>query len=163
MTGSSRIVILIASAVCYALAFPPLGLVPLALAGVGGLIWSLAEVTPRGAFARGLLWGLLVFGTGLSWLWNIFHAFCVPLWLLLALFPALFAWLVARARMRGLHGLSLAVYTALAWCGTEFIRCELMPLRFPWMNLGLALEPWPLVSLIGVYGLGLVAMLAVAG
>jgi apolipoprotein N-acyltransferase len=51
---------------------------------------------------------------------------------------------------------------ALAWCATEFIRCELMPLRFPWMSAGLALEPWPLVSWIGVYGLGLVMVFAVA-
>lgn len=57
----------------------------------------------------------------------------------------------------------MAAFIALAWCAMEFIRCELMPLRFPWMSAGLALEPWPLVSWIGVYGLGLVIALTVAG
>ncbi len=106
----------------------------------------------------GFGWGMLAFGTALSWIWNIFGPLSILLWGILAFFPAIFGWLVALAQQRGVKaGWPQALFIALAWTGTEFLRCELMPLNFPWMNLGLALEPWPLVSWIGVYGLGFMA------
>lgn len=163
MSESIRILVLLLSAVVYALAFPPHDWRPLVLVGLGGFFWSLQGCTTGQACLYGLLWGLVTFAFGLSWLWNLFSGFAVLLWLILALFPAAFAMLCASAQMRGLGGWSLAAFFALTWCAMEFIRCELMPLRFPWMSVGLALEPWPLVSWIGVYGLGLVIALIVAG
>jgi len=157
-----RIAVLIASAVAYALSFPPVGLGPLVLVAMGGLIWALKGCSQGMAFVWGLVWGVLAFGVGLSWFSNIFHVMALPLWGVLALFPAVFGALVALSRQRGLQGVKLAIYIALAWTGTEFVRCELMPLRLPWLHVGLALEPWPLVSWIGVYGLGWVAVSLVA-
>jgi apolipoprotein N-acyltransferase len=80
----------------------------------------------------GYWWGVLPFGTGLSWMWNIFGPLSLLLWGILAVFPAMFGWLVALALQRGMKG----------W--------------------GLALEPWPLVSWVGVYGLGFLSMLTLA-
>lgn len=100
---------------------------------------------------------MIAFGTGLSWMWGLFGPFAVLLWAVLAFYPAVFGWLIAQARRRELGQGWLALFVALAWSGTEFLRCEVMPLRFPWLHLGLALEPWPLVSWIGIYGLGFVA------
>jgi len=161
MEHVNRFILLIASAAAYALAFPPFGWWPLALFSVALLAGILDGARPIHGLMAGYWWGMLAFGTGLSWLWNIFGTFSILLWGILAVFAALFGWLVALARQRGMNGWRLALFTALAWTGTEFVRCELMPLRFPWMNLGLALEPWPLVSWVGVYGLGFVAVLVI--
>ena len=163
MPALPRQLVPILGGVLYALSFPPHGWVPLVFVGLGMLVWSLRDVTITQAFRRGLIWGLACFGFGLSWLWNLFSIFSPVLWLVLAFFPACFAALTAFATSRGLRRWSLAIFIALAWCATEFIRCEIMPLRFPWMSTGLALESWPLVSWIGVYGLGLVMMFAVSG
>jgi apolipoprotein N-acyltransferase len=149
--------------VIYALAFPPHGWSPLVFVGLGMLVWGFRGLSAAQAFRRGLIWGLTAFGFGLSWFGNIFSVLSPVLWIILALFPACFAALSAFAASRGLKRWSLAAFMALAWCATEFIRCEIMPLRFPWMSAGLALEPWPLVSWIGVYGLGLVVMFVVSG
>lgn len=134
----------------------------LVLLGVAGLIVSVRGCTPGQAFRWGMFWGLAAFATGLSWLMQLFNVFAVVLWLILALFPALFALWISWAARRLLSGWQMAGFIAFAWTGIEFIRCELMPLRFPWMSVGLALEPWPLVSWIGVYGLGLATIALIA-
>ncbi len=163
MPATIHFLVLILGGVIYALAFPPQGWSPLVLVGPGMLLWSLRGASASQAFGRGMVWGLAAFGFGLSWLGNIFSVFSLVLWLILAFFPACFAALAAFAASRGLTRWSLAAFTSLAWCATEFIRCEIMPLRFPWMSAGLALEPWPLVSWIGVYGLGMVIVCIIAG
>lgn len=164
MEHANRILLLMVSAVAYAFAFPPFGWWPLALLSVGILAGFLYHARPMHGLIAGYWWGMLTFGTGLSWVWDIFGTFSILLWGLLAVFPAGFGWLVCMSQQRGIKaGWPLAFFTALAWTGTEFVRCELMPLKFPWMNLGLALEPWPFVSWVGVYGLGFLSVLALAG
>jgi apolipoprotein N-acyltransferase len=163
MPATIHFLVLILGGVIYALAFPPQGWSPLVLVGLGMLLWRLRGASASQAFGRGMVWGLAAFGFGLSWLGNLFSVFSPVLWLILALFPACFAALAAFAASRGLTRWSLAAFTSLAWCATEFIRCEIMPLRFPWMSAGLALEPWPLVSWIGVYGLGMGIVFIIAG
>lgn len=163
MEHVNRILLLMVSAVAYAFAFPPFGWWPLALLSVGVLAGLLHAARPMHGLIAGFGWGMLAFGTGLSWIYEIFGPFSILLWGLLAVFPALFGWLVCTAQRRGItRGWPLAVFIALAWTGTEFVRCEIMPLKFPWMNLGLALEPWPMVSWVGVYGLGFLSILTLA-
>jgi apolipoprotein N-acyltransferase len=165
MEHANRILLLLASAFAYAFAFPPFGWWPLAILSVGVLAGFLYDCHARAVHGlmAGFWWGMLTFGAGLSWMWNIFGPLSLLLWGILAVFPAVFGWLVALAWQRGMKGWRMALFIALAWTGTEFVRCELMPLKFPWMNLGLALEPWPLVSWVGVYGLGFLCMLTLAG
>ena len=164
MGHANRILLLVASAVAYAFAFPPFGWWPLALLSVGVLAGFLYDYHARAVHGlmAGFVWGVLAFGIGLSWMWNIFGPLSLLLWGILAVFPSVFGWLVTAARQRQMKGWRLALFIALAWTGTEFVRCELIPLRFPWMSLGLALEPWPLVSWVGVYGLGFLCMLTLA-
>lgn len=164
MEHVNRILLLMASAVAYAFAFPPYGWWPLALLSMGLLVGVLHTASPVYGLIASFWWGLLAFGTGLSWIYEIFGAFSILLWCMLAVFPAMFGGLVCMAQQRGIiTGWRLAFFIALAWTGTEFVRCELMPLKFPWMNLGLAIEPWPFVSWVGVYGLGFLIVLALAG
>lgn len=82
------------------------------------------------------------------------------LWCVLAAFTALFAEMQSRAVAKGVSGWQLAVFTALNWGAWEFIRAELFPLKFPWMTAGLAIGPNVLVPWIGVYSVGLLAVLA---
>lgn len=135
MEHANRILLLMVSAVAYAFAFPPFDWWPLALLSVGVLAGFLHAARPMHGLIAGFWWGMLAFGTGLSWIYEIFDPFSILLWGLLAVFPALFGWLVCMARQHGIKsGWRLALFTALAWTGTEFVRCELMPLKFPWMN-----------------------------
>lgn len=146
----------------YSLAFPPLGWRWLAIVGIAVLLFTLRG--HRGSRARliGFVHGMAAFGVGLSWLLEIFGGVAVALWVILALFPALFAEMQARAEERGFSGWSLAAFTALNWCGWEFIRAELFPLKFPWMSAGLAAGPNTLVPWVGVYVSGLLIVFAAA-
>ena len=82
------------------------------------------------------------------------------LWCVLAAFTALFAEMQSRASLRGVSGWRFAIFTTLNWCGWEFIRAELFPLKFPWMTAGLAIGPNALLPLIGVYGVSTLVVLS---
>ncbi|MFT3990578.1 MAG: nitrilase-related carbon-nitrogen hydrolase [Luteolibacter sp.] len=123
--------------------------------------WSaILMVNPTGAL--GLLHGFTAFAVSLSWMTHIFNGSAVLLWLLLALFPTLFAHFHGRAWARGWSGWKFEVFTALNWCAWEFIRAELFPLKFPWMTAGLAIGPNVLLPWIGVYGVSLIVVFAAA-
>jgi len=147
----------------YAAAFPPLGwrfagVIP----GIAGLIFILRGLQGTRARAIGFLFGLAAFGWSLSWLFQVFGAVAIMLYCVLAAFPALFAEMQSRAETRGLKGWALTVFTTLNWCGWEFIRAELFPLRFPWMTAGLAAGPNSLLPLVGVYGVSLLVVFIAA-
>lgn len=149
----------ITAGVLYAAAYPPIGIGLLVFPALLGLLWALRGLVGTQARAVGFLFGMAAFGTSLSWLYHLFGWFCVVLWMVLAFFPAMFAEMQWRAVNRGLAGWRLAIFTAVNWSAWEFIRAEVFPLKFPWMTVGLAIGPHPLLPWIGVYGVGLVAVL----
>ena len=144
----------IVSGAVFALAYPPLGWGWLVVPGLAGLLVALRGLQGSRVRAIGFLHGMAAYGVGLSWLFNVFGGMVVALWCVLAAFTALFAEMQGRAEMRGVTGWKLAGFTALNWCGWEFIRAELFPLKFPWMSAGLAMGPNALLPWIGVYGVG---------
>lgn len=150
------------SGVTYALAFPPLGWRWLIVPGIVGLLLSLQGL--RGSRARGVgfLHGMVAYGVGLPWLWLLFGSFAIALWSILAAFTAAFAWMQSRAEDRGVSGGAFALFTVANWCGWEFIRAELFPLKFPWMTAGLAIGPNYELPIIGVYGVSAWVVLACA-
>jgi apolipoprotein N-acyltransferase len=150
------------SGAIYAMAYPPLGWGWLVIPGIVGLLAALEG--QRGTRARtiGFLHGMTAYAIGLSWLFQIFGGVVVMWWCVLAGFTALFAEMQSRAVTKGGGGWALVCFTALNWCGWEFIRAELFPLKFPWMTPGLAMGPNLLLPWIGVYGVGLVVILAAA-
>lgn len=152
----------IASGAVFALAYPPLGWGWLVVPGLAGLLVALRGQHGSRARGIGFLHGMTAYGVGLSWLFNVFGGVAVALWCVLAAFTALFAEMQGRAGLRGVAGWKSAIFTALNWCGWEFIRAEIFPLRFPWMTAGLAMGPNALLPWIGVYGAGVFVVLSVA-
>ena len=124
MEHVNRILLLMVSAVAYAFAFPPFGWWPLALLSVGVLAGFLHAARPMHGMIAGFWWGMLAFGTGLSWIYEIFGPFSILLWGLLAVFPALFGWLVFDEALQARHmaggsllmaGLLLNLFGASLW------------------------------------------------
>lgn len=144
------------------LAYPPLGWGWLIFPALAMLLIVLDGERGTRARALGFFFGMAFFGTGLSWLWQIFGSMAVVLWMVLSAFPALFAEMQTQAASRGLAGWKFATFTALNWSAWEFIRAELFPLKFPWMTAGLAIGPNALLPWIGVYGVGLVISIGIA-
>ena len=157
-----------------ATALAPLHVAPAGLVAFGGL-WLLLErtATLRGAFALGWLFGLGSFLLGLSWITEAFGvdaarfgALALPalaaLSAGLALFPAVS---VAAARLLvGRAGsVPLALALAASWAAGEWLRGTVLT-GFPWNIAGHA---WggsdaglQAAALIGIHGLGLLAVLA---
>ena len=142
------------------MAYPPLGWGWLVIPGLAGLLVALRGQSGTRARAIGFLHGMAAYGVGLSWLLHVFGGMAVMLWCVLAAFTALFAEMQGRAGLRGVSGWKLAIFTTLNWCGWEFIRAELFPLKFPWMTAGLAMGPNALLPWVGVYGVGTLVVLA---
>lgn len=103
-------------------------------------------------FRLGVLYGFVLYGISLSWLWQIFSAPAVALWLILALFPGLACGCIAWVSSRWRYAAWLPIYVALVWTGVEYFRCEWFTLRFPWVTAGTAMGPIAVTPWIGVYG-----------
>ena len=157
-----RLALAVLSGGIYALAYPPVGWRWLVAPGLIGLLVALRGQHGTHARAIGFLHGLAAYALGLSWLLHIFGWIAWWLWIVLAAFGALFAEMQSRASGRGIDGWRFVLFTALNWCGWEFIRAEVFPLKFPWMTVGLACGPNTLLPWIGVYGVGMVVVLAAA-
>ena len=161
------------SGLAAACGFQPLGLWPLTLAAVAGLLWVVrAAPSLRSALARGWWFGVGHFVLGLNWIATAFtyqsemppslgYAAVVLLSLYLAVYPAAAAGLAWRwGRTQGVR---FALVFAAAWIVTEWLRATLFT-GFAWNPLGVALVGTPLADsarLIGTYGLsGLTALLS---
>ena len=127
------------------LAFAPFGLFPLAYIAPAMLFLLWRDGPAARAAWRGFLFGLGMFGVGVSWVYVSLHDFGhmpVPLAALatlllvagLALYPALLGFVQARwcNRQRPTH--ALLVLPAL-WVLFEWIRSWFLT-GFPWLNLG---------------------------
>lgn len=128
-----------------ALAFPPFGVWPLALAAPIPLIW--AAVNAQGRPVRGAAWA----GLGILFFWAFEHRWLVgvtiPGLILLpptmAALTAVFVGLLASLRAR-LSDLPLAVSAPVLWTGVEVFRGEVFMTGYPWFLVGHPLieSPW---------------------
>jgi len=142
-------------------------------AGILSLViysYLLCTCSPRQAIWRGWLYGLGLFGTGVSWVYVSIHvhghasvplaagltvAFCAGL----ALLHSLFAWCYVRF-VRPLPGGMLAGFPVL-WVLFEWLRDWLLT-GFPWLYVGYAhlgtwISGWAPVT--GVFGLSFICAL----
>jgi len=162
LTFPGRCLLALVSGGVFAMAYPPLGWRWLVIPGIVGLLIALRGQQGTRGRAIGFIHGMTAYAVSLSWLFQIFGWVSIMLWCVLAAFTALFAEMQCRAVTRGILGWKLALFTALNWCGWEFIRAELFPLKFPWMTAGLAMGPNHLLPWVGVYGVSIVVVLFAA-
>lgn len=149
------------------LAFAPFNFFPLALLAPAVLFVTWHAAAPGRAARRGFLYGLGLFGVGVSWVYVSLHTYgnmpaplagiAVALFVAgLALFPAAAGWLQARFAGLG-SGWRAVLCMPAAWVLLEWTRGWFLT-GFPWLNLGYSQTDTPLAGLapwIGVYGMSL--------
>lgn len=162
------------------LAFAPFGFSPLAYLAPALLFYLWLDATPRQALLSGYLFGLGLFGIGVSWVYVAIHdfgfasvalaAFLTALFVaFLALYYALAGYLAVRIQQtlaghRHHRLLSLLLVFPAIWILFEWIRGWFLT-GFPWLNLGYSQVDNGLggfAPLLGVYGLGWVTLVAAA-
>ncbi len=145
------------------LAYAPYSLFPLALLSLTCLFLLLEEQSPREALLRGWLFGLGMFGVGISWVYISIHEYgdasiaaavgiALVLVALMAVYPAVAAYVGARFATRNWQR-RLLLWPA-AWVLAEWFRGWVLT-GFPWLNLGYSQVDSPLLGyapLGGVYG-----------
>lgn len=105
--------------------------------------------TRRKVFYPMLALGFLFYAPQLGFFWNIFGAAAIALWLVLAVWIALFGLMLRLVRHRFGNGWMLAL-APFIWTGLEYFRSELYYLRFGWLTFGMANH----AAAIGVFAYG---------
>jgi apolipoprotein N-acyltransferase len=147
-------------------AFPPLGLGPLVfIAPVPFLIGVRRAESGRQAALVGLVFGVAFFGPLLKWITEMGVIAWAPLVLVESLFPAVFAWMLFRARLR--PDWQWMAFVVGGWSLTELARSFLPVGGFPWGWLGYALSGFAgargSAQWIGVSGWTVLAVMVAGG
>ena len=155
------------------LAFAPFAWFPLAILAPAVLFTLWYHTTsPYRAFSRGLLFGIGMFGFGVSWVVVSFHQFGgMPLLgslaltaafvLILALYIALLGGLLIRWFPKHHAFLTFTIILPATWTLIEWLRGWLFT-GFPWLSLGYSQIDSPLrgfAPLLGVYGVSWLVVL----
>ncbi|HOA73160.1 MAG TPA: apolipoprotein N-acyltransferase [Phycisphaerae bacterium] len=145
----------LASGLLLTLSFAPFGLAW--LAWIGLVPWLLTvnnRATLAGAFAAGLMGGLVFFASSLWWLWTATLPGTVALILYFSLY-----WGLAGVLLRGVCPLRIGaspssgrcvaavLIVAAIWTGVEWLRAYLIR-GFPWLLLGCSQTPYPVLCQI---------------
>jgi len=153
------------------LAFAPFSIFPIAVLSLALLLIRWRNCSPSQAFWQGLLFGIGMFGTGVSWIFISIHQFghlpifvalllTISLVAFLALYPAGLGWLLARFfPTETLTKLVLVI--PASWTLSEWLRSWLFT-GFPWLSIGYSQIDSPLqgfAPLIGIYGLAWLILL----
>jgi len=118
--------------------------------------------TTRLAFYFGLLAGLLCFAPELEFFWRIFGVPSVTLWVILAVWIALFT-AIMHVMFTRFGAFYITLLAPFLWTGLEYFRSEIYYLRFSWLNIGYALNGAPIpFNTLGVYGVGFFAVFLAA-
>jgi apolipoprotein N-acyltransferase len=156
------------------LAFAPFHFYPIAVISIVLLFLSWHGATAKQAALSGFLFGLGMFGVGVSWVYVAIHVFgqaSVALAGLmtfgfvafLAAYLALIGWLLKRFVLNHFSKWDYVVLLPLVWMGYELFKGWFLS-GFPWLELGVSQIDGPLagyVPIIGVVGVSwLVAMTA---
>lgn len=163
-------------------AFPPVDVVPLIFVSFPGLLWlddgsrgpwasaRLGYVFGVGFFVAGMYWIAAALLVDLAAFWWVlpFAVFGIPA--VLAVFPAaaLFVTALARTRLR-LSPLARILVFAVAWSAADWLRGHVLT-GLPWNLTGYvwsggfpgALTVLQTTAAVGVYGLGVITVLASA-
>lgn len=148
----------LASAALFALAFPPFDLVvPVFLCLVPLAVAVARQVdeggSPASAARLGFWFGFLGYGANLYWIavaLSLFTRLAIAGYIasLLWLAPFVGAAFAALFAMRRATRLPMAVLLPVAWVALELVLNYLLDLSFPWLPLGLAAAPHPVLAQI---------------
>jgi len=136
---------------------------PLIFGYLIGLFELSRRLSPRAAFYTGVAVGMGVFAPQLYFLFTIFNAAAIPLWLVLAVWIGLFLLLASHCH-RHFPVAVTAVVIPVLWLGFEFFRSESYFLKFSWLNVGYTFSQTSFASSqgwLGVYGIGFILMLLI--
>ena len=140
ITGRQAGLLAVIGVVCFHIAYTPAqsGLLAVAIVGYVICLVQLARLlTTRQCFYTALAVGFACFAPQLECFWHIFGAGAIALWLVLALWIALFVGLTHLALIK--LGTKRAVFLVpFLWTGLEYFRSELYYLKFSWLNPGYA-------------------------
>jgi apolipoprotein N-acyltransferase len=154
------------------LAFAPFFIYPLAIVSLAGLFLSWQQVSPKQAAWRGWLFGLGLFGVGVSWVFVAIHVFGQSGLLLAAFLTFLFVatlslylaglgWLVKKLSPGMLSARDWLLLLPTGWLGFELFKGWFLS-GFPWLELGVSQIEGPLagfVPLTGISGASLLVAL----
>ena len=182
LAGWPRYVAAILLGALAAMALPPFDLAPVLIVSFVGLVWlEDGSVDGRAAFALGWCFGFGFFTAGLYWIaaallvdvqqfwWLLpFAVLGVPAGFGLFTGAAVFTAHLACDRL-SLVGTARILVLVAAWAIAEWLRGHVLT-GFPWNLIGYAwsggfpggLAPLQAVSLVGIYGLSLLTVLAAA-
>jgi apolipoprotein N-acyltransferase len=155
------------SAVLLNFSFPDFDIEPLAWFALAPLIFSLRGADKKRAFFYGLLFGVVFFGLGMSWMTNVSVPGYLSLIFILSLFTAFFTLTAAAFSCIGRPVdtfskkiLFIFVISGL-WTVSEYLRANLFT-GFGWNLLGysqyLNLPVIQIADLTGAYGVGFLIM-----
>ncbi|MFK7887116.1 MAG: apolipoprotein N-acyltransferase [Gammaproteobacteria bacterium] len=153
-----------------ALGFAPFGWYPLPVLCLAGLLAACHGCSPRRALWRGFAFGVASFLGGLYWIYVSVHVFggaplllalvlMFALVLFMAVYPALFAYALARVFRPGVAQLVLGA--PALWVLTEWLRGWLFS-GFGWLSLGYSQTDGPVQGVLpiaGVHGASFVVVL----
>ncbi|MEO3749642.1 apolipoprotein N-acyltransferase [Streptomyces sp. B6B3] len=143
----------LAGGLLLALAFPPAGWWPTAVAGPALLLLALRDRRPRAAFGLGTLFGLAFFVPLLWWLSNL----GLPAWLALSVIQALLLGALSCAVPPLLRLPAWPVWAAAWWVAAEAVRSRVPLGGFPWGRLAFSQADAPAVGWAAVGGVPMVS------
>lgn len=131
----------------------------------------LSDVSAKKAAFRGFLFGLGMFGSGVSWVYVSMtlntQGFSIPAMLMTllfcsfwAIFPAIFAYLYIKLRRDNIFDI---FFFASSWVLIEYIRGEWVLNGFPWLQVAYSQLDSPLsayIPIFGVYGTSFIIVLS---
>lgn len=165
LTGYKGAAIALLAGTIMPLAFAPFHWYPLAVLSLLLLFVSWQETTPKQAFWRGCLFGLGMFGVGVSWVFVAIHVFgeaSVPLAVLLtglfvaalSVYIGVLGALVRRISSPRFSLTDLLLLLPFAWLLMEWFKGWFLT-GFPWLDIGVSQIDGPLagwIPVIGVFG-----------
>lgn len=165
LDGWRRVGVLVLLGALATLSLPPLGLLPVLLPALCGLVWVLDGTrSRRAAFAVGWWWAWSWFAIGFYWIGNAMlvdperFAWMIPFATLgLGAVQAVFIGVATLAtHVSRASGISRILVLAGAWTLMEWVRSWFLT-GFPWNPLGSVWDAVPavlqLASVVGVFGL----------
>ncbi len=156
------------------LAFAPFEYSYLAVFSLVMVFLSWLNCSPARAAIRGYLFGLGLFGSGISWVYISIHTYggapalgsflltllVVCFW---ALFPALTAYIAVKLAGKQKHKIIWII--PFVWIGVEYFRGYWLINGFPWLQIAYTQINMPLqgfMPVLGVYGSGFLLALSVS-